>query len=222
MFSINFKTIALAALTGTHLTTALPTPADDPNALPAPGPDDKFQILVIAPNSPIQNTLIQAVRGSLWVDAHQDATCPSAPAGIPIAAATFYIKDSQLFLYNPDTTVAQQVAINLGGMVQGQTNYYSDSQKPGRNTVTQGFRIDADLGLVFTEQLLAGPQDLKPNVCDPRGPSYNDAGHSVAFGRGDATSINGAEGCREVHFRPIKVQDPEPCVYSPLQGAVAR
>ena len=105
------KTLAAAVVLFLGASTALPTVANNGSApLPA---DAKFGLMALRSASPVHFAGFEAARSSLFVNLPaQNASCDD-----PLNAnqATFYLQDSELYLYAASAT-PQQLYADRSGM----------------------------------------------------------------------------------------------------------
>lgn len=82
-------------------------------AAPTTGQPAKFTVMSLRSASPVHFGKISAAQSNLFLHLpSQNATCNSQPK----YDATFYIKDTELFLYTPPNAPSQKVYVDRSGM----------------------------------------------------------------------------------------------------------
>lgn len=114
---MQLKTILFTPLLAAGLTNALPQRRDEDSGCPAPPPPvetdvEAFGLLALRSASDIHYAQVSAKVNSIFLRLEdQGATCEKESDN----AATFYLKDGQLFLYSKDGPT-QQIYADRSGM----------------------------------------------------------------------------------------------------------
>lgn len=192
---MQLKTLAVAS-------AALCMPAA---ALPQAAPvnaEAAFGLITIKSGSQVQNSGVQASLRSLFVNLpQQNATCDAEHN-----FATFYIKDSKLYLYPRKPTSCgnhdeelQTIFVDRSGMGMGKIGYITGDEGLGRYWETEGWAL-GDGGLKF--------KDTGIQAC----PNSIDGGWSLWLQGVQKPGWN--ENCTAVNTKPVATENAIGCRYS--------
>ncbi|KAH7327770.1 hypothetical protein B0I35DRAFT_415700 [Stachybotrys elegans] len=155
-----------------------------------------FGIMSLRSASPIHFGQVSAAQSNLFIHLpDQHAVCK----GPEQSAATFYIKDGELFLYTPSGKPAQKMFVDRSGMGQGKLGYVTGNAGLPRYAETKGWKI--------TDQYL----------------SFNGAGLIACPSIDDAWNIwvdvgianpGYSEGCLGFSARTVPISKPVKCTYT--------
>ncbi|KAF4977436.1 hypothetical protein FDECE_18356 [Fusarium decemcellulare] len=127
-----YKNVLLASLSGLAAAAT-----NDTKIVSKPS----FEILALRSGSDIHFSKAAAAESSIFLGlSDQGASCDE---GKKQDAATFYLKNGELFLYKTDNP-PQQVYADRSGMGQGRVGYITGAQPPPRNAELTGWEIDSD------------------------------------------------------------------------------
>ena len=181
------------------LFTTIMAAAGSASAAAAPGPKQptKFGIMSLRSASPLHFGQVSAAQSNLFIHLpDQHAVCK----GPEQSAATFYIKDGELFLYTPDGKPAQKVFVDRSGMGQGNIGYVTGKGGLPRYAETKGWKI-TDEYLSFDGAGLIGC----PNSIDGAWSVWVDVG---------IANPGYSEGCLGFSARTIPLTKPVKCTYT--------
>ncbi|KAK3304183.1 uncharacterized protein B0T15DRAFT_232133 [Chaetomium strumarium] len=168
------------------------------SAAPTDSSERKFGIMALRSASPIHFAMAGASQGKLgfnFPDSKNDAQCTD---GQKPTAATFTLKDGELYLYGSDQV--QQIYVDRSGMGQGVLGYFNkDVSRPPRNGELSGWSVDENDNLTFDGTPL--------KAC----PGTDNAYYIWASG---ADKPAGIEGCLGFSARTVTKSDAVQCTYS--------
>ncbi|RSL51333.1 hypothetical protein CEP53_008466 [Fusarium sp. AF-6] len=183
-----FKNLLLASLIG----LAAPAPADTKIVS-----NPSFQVISLRSASDIHFSKVTAANSSLFLGlADQGASCDR---GEKPDAATFYLKNGELYLYKTDNP-PQQIYADRSGMGQGRLGYITGAQSPPRNAELTGWEIDGDGNLTLEGASL--------RACV----GANDAW--VVWVSVGSANPNGYDECLGFTARTGNIEDPVSCLYT--------
>ncbi|PNY23137.1 Uncharacterized protein TCAP_06918 [Tolypocladium capitatum] len=124
---------------------AIATLAAAGSALAAPSEPETFDLMALRSASPIHFAPFSAAKSNILLNLkHQNATCE----GDNYNRATFYLKDSGLFLYSKGVK-HQRIFVDRSGMGQGKIGYLTDNTYLPRHFELKGWAIDKNGDLNF-------------------------------------------------------------------------
>ncbi|CZR36185.1 uncharacterized protein FPRO_03555 [Fusarium proliferatum ET1] len=142
----------------------------------------------------------KAANNTLYIGSpKQDACCNQFNAE---DAATFYLKDEELFLYSPGNP-KQQVIVNSKKAATGCQNsvgYSIGSRKKLEKAQREGWRIDDDDNITF--------DGLSLMACSSSG-----VGRDIIVRKSDCR-LKGCRACRRVTAKATYTSHPTSCLYS--------
>ncbi|KAK4247636.1 hypothetical protein C7999DRAFT_14369 [Corynascus novoguineensis] len=161
----------------------------------------KFGIMALRSASPIHFATVSATKNKLVLNLPEDQVDSECVDGKVHSAATFYIKDEELYLYGTKDRV-QQFLVDPSGMGQGVLQYFDkgDSDPSGRLTV-KGWSVDQNENLLFLNNSLLAC----PSTTDNSWYLWVNVGIEKPAGQ---------EGCLGLSARTVTAKDPVKCTYS--------
>ncbi|BCR82794.1 cell wall protein PhiA [Aspergillus chevalieri] len=183
---MQLKNVILAA-TAAATVSAAPTDGQKP-----------FGVLAIHSGSGVQNSGFNAAKSSLFAGLpSQNASCARPEDG---QTATFYIKDSELYLYDQSAT-PQKFYVDRSGMGQGKIGYTTGAQQPPKNAEQKGWSVSEQNYLQFGgKSLIACPNSI-------------DGAWSIWASAG-VDNPAGNENCVGIASRVIESTNPNGCKYT--------
>ncbi|OJJ82232.1 cell wall protein PhiA [Aspergillus glaucus CBS 516.65] len=164
----------------------------------APAEGKPFGVLAIHSGSGVQNSGFNAAKGSLFAGlTSQNASCARPEDG---QTATFYIKDSALFLYDQSAT-PQEFYVDRSGMGQGKIGYTTGAQQPPKNAEQKGWSISEQNYLQF--------DGSSPIAC----PNSIDGAYSIWASTG-VNNPAGNKDCVGIAARVLESTNPNACKYT--------